>query len=77
MVLTREILLKNERRRTEHVASVGKKKGGYRVLMGTPDDNEITWRKWENNVTLKFFRVTIVAVEKQVSIAYSECVSVV
>jgi hypothetical protein len=71
MVLTWEILLKNETRRTGHVASVGKKKGEYRILVGTPDNNEITWRKWENNVTLKCFSVTIVAVAKKVSIAYS------
>jgi hypothetical protein len=29
------------------------------------DGNTRNWRKWQNNVTLKSFLVTIVAVEKQ------------
>jgi hypothetical protein len=65
MVLTREILLKNEMRRAGHVAGVGKKKVAHRVLMSTPENNESARRQWDNNVTLKCFLITIVAVEKQ------------
>jgi hypothetical protein len=83
MVLTREILLKNEMRRVGHVAGVGKKKGENMVLMVTPENNEIAWRKWENNLTrqamhvrrnIEVFSCNHFCSGKAIIITYSGCV---